>query len=377
MAQDDTAVEFFHGPAVFHEPHREPVEQLGMGGKLALITKVLLGFHETPAKEGGPGAVHHHPGGEWLITADQPAGEAQAVRRGAGRQGVQHAEHAGFHPVHRLGELSAVMEESGAGILRGPLLHDQRGEGGRGLAELVDFLAGSGQFGSLEQELLLQGGPLGRLQRDGQERLQIRGQGAGADLSCLGGEGDPEFPQRTGVMPPKHHGQGDRALGRVQGFFENEDCFVTPALAIGTAPAGFRIAVDGQLGADRLPELVLRITLRGLGQLHRLATAGKLEFTEEKIAFGAFVIGHPGAPAGQAGIGQGFEPDGGDPRRHFGELELIGVGFAGVAADKNGGIGLDREQGQIGSGHGRGQRLPGRRMLALVGQPGIGSLFQG
>ena len=56
-------MEFFERPAGFHEFDGEPVEEVGVGGEVALIAEVFLGFDEPAAEERGPVAVDDDAGG--------------------------------------------------------------------------------------------------------------------------------------------------------------------------------------------------------------------------------------------------------------------------------------------------------------------------
>ena len=82
LARHDRPQQALHVPARAHELDRQPVEQRGMGGRLALGTEVVESFHEPRAKEHLPVAVHGHAGRKRVPGRDQPLGKCQAVLHG-------------------------------------------------------------------------------------------------------------------------------------------------------------------------------------------------------------------------------------------------------------------------------------------------------
>ena len=71
---DDEAVEFFERPAVFDEGECEVVEELGVGGELALHAEVIEAGDDAFAEEGGPVAVDDDASGEGIFARDEPFG---------------------------------------------------------------------------------------------------------------------------------------------------------------------------------------------------------------------------------------------------------------------------------------------------------------
>ena len=68
-------------PAALDEFSGEPVEQLGVDGQVALAAELLARAHDADAEDRLPEAVHRDAGGERVVAADDPAGEAEAVLR--------------------------------------------------------------------------------------------------------------------------------------------------------------------------------------------------------------------------------------------------------------------------------------------------------
>ena len=73
----------FHVPAGFHELNGEPIQQVGVGGRLGLGPEVLEGGHDSVAEQLRPPAVDRHPGSEGVVFANEPAGEVEAVAWGS------------------------------------------------------------------------------------------------------------------------------------------------------------------------------------------------------------------------------------------------------------------------------------------------------
>ena len=107
-AGDDEAVELLETPSIFHEPLREPVEQLGVRGLLAERAEVARIHREAVAEVELPHAVHDDARGERILRLGEPACERAAAAR-AVLQGldfcrglVEHGEEAGRDFAERL-----------------------------------------------------------------------------------------------------------------------------------------------------------------------------------------------------------------------------------------------------------------------------------
>src|SRR5215472_13761157 len=60
-------------PAALHKFDREPVEQLGMRGRTPRLAEIVERLDEPCPEMMLPDAVDHHPRGEWMLGASQPA----------------------------------------------------------------------------------------------------------------------------------------------------------------------------------------------------------------------------------------------------------------------------------------------------------------
>ena len=99
---DDGLHEALHVPAFLLEGGGEPVEEFGMGGRLALRAEVVGGFHNAEAEELLPETVHRDARGEGMLRVHEPAGEGEAVGRVALRQ---RGENGGGVRIHALAGL--------------------------------------------------------------------------------------------------------------------------------------------------------------------------------------------------------------------------------------------------------------------------------
>src|SRR5262249_32535982 len=73
-------------PAVVHELHGQPVEQLRMAWRFALGAEILSRLDQTGAEQLLPEAIGGHASGQRMLTRHQPAGEAEAVAWSIGGQ---------------------------------------------------------------------------------------------------------------------------------------------------------------------------------------------------------------------------------------------------------------------------------------------------
>ena len=118
---DQELEEPLHVPARLAELDGQPVEQLGMRGKLAADPEVSRRADQAGPEDFLPEPVDRHPGGQRMLGPEQPPGKAQPVAgQVAGHRG-QHVGRVGLHRVAALVVFAAV-EDIGHGRL-GPLLH--------------------------------------------------------------------------------------------------------------------------------------------------------------------------------------------------------------------------------------------------------------
>ena len=107
-------------PAPVDKLDGQPVEQLRMAGRVALVTEVLGRTNAAPAKKGGPLAVHRHAPHQRIVRIDQPASKGQAIGRRARRHGRQRRQHTRIDLIRRLQELAAAMDMRRPRIVRRP-----------------------------------------------------------------------------------------------------------------------------------------------------------------------------------------------------------------------------------------------------------------
>ncbi len=104
-----------------------------MAGRLALGTKVLLGFNQSPAEELGPVAIDRDPRRERVLRSQHPPRHAQPVPRSIFRQGGKEGWCRGIDPITLIQKVASPVNP-GDSLL-----------GGRQLA--VNWRPGRGQDG--------------------------------------------------------------------------------------------------------------------------------------------------------------------------------------------------------------------------------------
>ena len=251
-AQHEHFLQRLHVPTEPHEFRREPVEQFRMRRMIRLRTKILRRLHEADAHEFFPLAVHPHARRERVRGIDEPAREAEAVRRRTRGHWRQHRWQARLHGVALLVVFAAHEQERVA--RRGQFLHHHRG--GQARLQIIHrlFRGGGRGLGALHGVVeiravkFFQLGELPRiplLGRDGENRLDRRGHAVGAvEFHQHGGQrgrGETEAPDvviAQSLVPEPH---GERGVGRhVHGIAGEQHGF---------ARFLFRRAVDGPAGA--------------------------------------------------------------------------------------------------------------------------------
>ncbi len=170
-------------------------------------------------------------------------------------------------------------------------------------------------------------------------------------------------------MPAEQHRHLDRRSGRRR-FGQHEHRLVALAEAAGAAPAGLRIAVGGQRGADGVfAEVVLGVAFRGRSDAGRPAVHAHLELAEEEVALRPLVAAQAGAVRRQAVVRQGLEPDGAHRLGRRLQAQVVAVALGGVAGTEHGAVRLHGEQRQVRAGLLRPQQLPGNGQAPLLLQP--------
>ena len=102
VGEHDDAVKLLDRPAVFHEVHRQEIEQLRVRGPFPVEAKITGAGHQRHAEMMHPNAVHHHPGGERILPAGDLAGHLQpaaALGEGLPILPLQHPEVLAGHLV--------------------------------------------------------------------------------------------------------------------------------------------------------------------------------------------------------------------------------------------------------------------------------------
>src|SRR5690242_10754657 len=62
-------------PAARHELRRQPIEQFGMRGQLALPAEIVRRGYDPAAEVPLPDSIHHHAGGERMVRLRKPQSE--------------------------------------------------------------------------------------------------------------------------------------------------------------------------------------------------------------------------------------------------------------------------------------------------------------
>ena len=122
----DQAVQRFAIPPRIAEPHRQPIQQLGVTGPLALQPEVLRRSHQTNAEMVLPHPVHHHPRGQRMFIRHQPLGQSEPVPRPSLCQRRQKVRHIAFDLLTGLVVFPAV-QDVGRTHLRALGRHQRRG----------------------------------------------------------------------------------------------------------------------------------------------------------------------------------------------------------------------------------------------------------
>ena len=95
--EGDGLAESLDVPAGVHEINRDPVQQLGMRGELALHAEVLARSDDPATEEHLPDPVHEHAGGEGIAPIHEPLGKAETVPGKVRREGEDLVRHRGLH----------------------------------------------------------------------------------------------------------------------------------------------------------------------------------------------------------------------------------------------------------------------------------------
>ena len=118
--------------------------------------EILLSLDDATTEESGPSAIDDDAGSEWILPADEPASEAEAVLRRTVRQRVENGKNRWLHRIGGLCPFTAVMNEGAARVFRRSLLKHQRGEERGRAAQFVDLFAGGGKLRCAEQKFVFQ-----------------------------------------------------------------------------------------------------------------------------------------------------------------------------------------------------------------------------
>ena len=86
-------------PAVFEEIGREPIDQVRMGGPIALRTEIARGVGQSPSEDGLPMPVGGYPCRERVLWIDNPFGQPKT---GFGRSSFMGGRKPGVSGVNSL-----------------------------------------------------------------------------------------------------------------------------------------------------------------------------------------------------------------------------------------------------------------------------------
>ena len=98
----------FHVPSRFAKLDGQPVEQLGVRGKLAADSEVAGRAHQPRAEDLLPEPVDHDAGGQRMLGPDQPLRQAEPVLGQVGRHGRKRVGRIRLDRVAALVVLAAV-----------------------------------------------------------------------------------------------------------------------------------------------------------------------------------------------------------------------------------------------------------------------------
>ena len=131
-AGDDQAVHFLQRPTLPHQLDREPIEQLGMRGQLALKAEVFGRTGRARGRTGPPTGDSSPPGPPADCDRRQPAGQRQPVRAAPASNGGRQLSTSAV--TASLGcKTRPDGGDTSPGMSRGPLRHHQRRRIGRQL----------------------------------------------------------------------------------------------------------------------------------------------------------------------------------------------------------------------------------------------------
>ena len=116
IRKHDQTVHLLHAPSAGGELGGQPVEQLGVRGRVALAAEIVGSSHDALAEVALPDAVHNHAAQQGLVGRGEPQGQSFPALRNEqitlgfvdGRRGIERREEAGLN-------LFALLFEVGAG----------------------------------------------------------------------------------------------------------------------------------------------------------------------------------------------------------------------------------------------------------------------
>ena len=100
-----------------------------MDGQVALAAELLARAHDADAEDRLPEAVHRDAGGERVVAADDPAGEAEAVLRISIVPAREVRRHAFVDLVAEGLPVTAELHEGLTALIGRQILHDRHGHG--------------------------------------------------------------------------------------------------------------------------------------------------------------------------------------------------------------------------------------------------------
>src|SRR5690606_14299660 len=104
-------------PAPILKSNGQVVQQFGVGGQGALVTKIERRGHDSRTEHALPESIYGNPGGQWVVWMEQPFGQPQSVFWIFFRIGENGFRGIGEDPVGRLVVYAPVQYVGGSNFL--------------------------------------------------------------------------------------------------------------------------------------------------------------------------------------------------------------------------------------------------------------------
>ena len=127
----DQPVQLLDGPALGHEPARQPVEQIRMARGVTAQSKIAWGAHDAFAEMPLPHAVHHHAGGQRIVLTGDRLREFQPAGAFVKRLAILAFDEFEKLAGHAVAQIRAFAADEDARVPRGPNILQRHGLGRR------------------------------------------------------------------------------------------------------------------------------------------------------------------------------------------------------------------------------------------------------